>query len=67
MIAIDSVKLAAAVIDAGLGQVEVCTKAGVGHQTLAKMLKGDMVRLSSISRICKILGVPASEVIKEDH
>ena len=67
MIAIDAIRLAAALIDAGLGQVEICTKAGVGHQTLAKMLKGEgeMVRISSVSRICKVLDVPAAQIIRE--
>jgi DNA-binding Xre family transcriptional regulator len=65
MIVIDSVRLAAALIDAGLGQVEICIKAGVGHQTLAKMLKGEMVRVSSVSRICKVLDVPAAQIIRE--
>ena len=65
MIVIDSVRLAAALIDAGLGQVEICIKAGVGHQTLAKMLKGEMVRVSSVSRICKALDVPAVQIIRE--
>jgi DNA-binding Xre family transcriptional regulator len=65
MIVIDSVRLAAALIDAGLGQFEICIKAGVGHQTLAKMLKGEMVRVSSVSRICKVLDVPAAQIIRE--
>jgi DNA-binding Xre family transcriptional regulator len=64
MIVINSVTLAAAIIDAGLGQVEICTKAGVGHQTLAKMLKGEMVRISSVSRICKVLDVPAAQILE---
>ena len=65
MIVIDAIRLAAALIDAGLGQVEICTKAGIGHQTLAKMLKGEMVRISSVSRICKVLDVPATQIIRE--
>ena len=65
MLVINSARLAAALIDAGLGQVEVCTRAGVGHQTFAKMMQGKMVRISSLSRICKILGVPAEQIIKE--
>ena len=65
MIVINSVTLAAAIIDAGLGQVEICTKAGVGHQTLAKMLKGEMVRISFVSRIGKVLDVPAAQIIRE--
>jgi len=65
MLIINSARLVAALIDAGLGQVEVCTKAGVGHQTFAKMMKGKMVRVSSVSRICKILDVPAAQIIKE--
>lgn len=65
MIVINSARLAAALIDAGLGQVEVCTKAGVGHQTFAKMLKGKMVRVSSVSRICKVLDLPATQIIRE--
>ncbi len=65
MIGINSARLAAALIDTGLGQVEVCTRAGVGHQTFAKMLKGKMVRVSSVSRICKVLDLPATQIIRE--
>jgi DNA-binding Xre family transcriptional regulator len=65
MLIINSARLAAALIEAGLGEVELCVKAGVGHQTFAKMMKGKMVRFPSVSRICKALDLSPAEIVKE--
>src|SRR5262245_61437765 len=67
MIGIDAQKLVAAVIDSGLGEVDICLKAGVGHQTLRKMLGGQMVRFPSIGRICKVLSLNPVEILREVH
>jgi len=65
MLIINSARLAAALIEAGFGEVELCVKAGVGHQTFAKMMRGKMVRFPSISRICKALDLSPAEIVKE--
>jgi DNA-binding Xre family transcriptional regulator len=65
MLIINSVRLATALIEAGLGEVELCSKAGVAHQTLAKMKRGTMVRFDAVRRICLALDLPAAEIIKE--
>jgi DNA-binding Xre family transcriptional regulator len=64
-IGIDRQKLTAALIDSGLAETELCARAGVAHQTVRKMLKGQMVRFPSVSRICKTLGVNPAEILKE--
>src|SRR5262249_16157074 len=65
MLVINAQRLATAVIDSQMGEVQICAKAGVAHQTFAKMLKGQMVRFPSIGRICKILDVSPAEIIRE--
>jgi DNA-binding Xre family transcriptional regulator len=65
MITINAKRLAIMVIESGMGQVELCLKAEVGHQTLAKMLRGKMVRFAAVARICRILEIPPAEIIKE--
>src|SRR5690349_21108629 len=65
MVGIDVERLVAAVIESGMGEVQICTLAGVGHQTLAKMLNGQMVRFPSVGRICKTLSITPAEIIKE--
>src|SRR5262245_53487197 len=65
MLIINSARLAAALIEAGFGEAELCAKAGVAHQTFAKMKKGIMVRLDAVGRICRALDLPAAEIIKE--
>ena len=40
MIGIDAARLIAAVVESGMGEVELCVTAGVGHQTFAKMARG---------------------------
>src|SRR5262245_5505906 len=64
-IGIDAQKLVAAVIDSGLGEVEICSRAGVAHQTFSKMLKGKMVRFPSVGKVCQVLNVKPSEVIRD--
>ncbi|MGH7794105.1 MAG: helix-turn-helix domain-containing protein [Candidatus Binatia bacterium] len=64
-IGINAQRLAAAVIESGMGEVEICTRAGVAHQTFAKMLRGKMVRFPSVGRICKVLSVNPAEIVKE--
>lgn len=64
-IGIDRQKLTAALIDSGMAETELCARAGVAHQTFAKMLKGQMVRYPSVSRICKTLGVSPAEILRE--
>jgi DNA-binding Xre family transcriptional regulator len=65
MIGIDAQRLAAAIIESGMGEVEICARAGVAHQTFSKMLKGQMVRFPSVGRICKILELKPVEIIRE--
>ena len=65
MIVINAERLVAAVIESGMGEVELCVKAGVGHQTFAKMMRGRMVRFSSVGRVCKVLDVSPAEIIRE--
>ena len=65
MIGIDAQRLAAAVIESGMGEVQICARAGVAHQTFAKMLKGQMVRFPSIGRICNILNLRPAEILRE--
>lgn len=65
MIGIDARRLTAAVIDSGMGEVEICARAGVAHQTFSKMLKGKMVRFPSVGRICKVLAVSPTEIVRE--
>ena len=64
-IGIDVQRLAAAVIESGMGEVEICRHAGVAHQTFAKMLKGQMVRFPCVGRICKTLSITPAEIIRE--
>src|SRR5215470_15731577 len=64
-IGIDVQRLAAAVIESGMGEVQICARAGVAHQTFAKMLKGQMVRFPSIGRICNILNLRPAEILRE--
>src|SRR5215813_15353504 len=65
MLIINSARLAAALIEAGFGEAELCAKAGVAHQTFAKMKKGIMVRFDAVGRICRALDLSAAEIIKE--
>lgn len=65
VLVINAQRLATAVIDSQMGEVEICVKAGVAHQTFAKMLKGQIVRFPSIGRICKVLNVAPAEIIRE--
>ena len=65
MIGIDAAKLAAAVINSGMGEGEICARAGIAHQTFSKMLMGKMVRFPSVGRVCKILDLQPAEIIKE--
>ena len=65
MIVINAARLVQALIESGMGEVELCIKAGVAHQTLAKIKKGKMVRFDAIGRICRALDLPPAEIIKE--
>jgi DNA-binding Xre family transcriptional regulator len=65
MLIINSARLVAALIEAGFGEAELCVKAGVAHQTFAKMKRGTMVRFDAVGRICRALDLPAAEIIKE--
>ena len=65
MIVIDAARLVQSVIESGMGEAELCVKAGVAHQTFAKMKKGIMVRFDAVGRICRALDLPAAEIIKE--
>jgi DNA-binding Xre family transcriptional regulator len=65
MIGIDAVRLIAAVVESGMGEVQLCVTAGVGHQTFAKMVRGQMVRYPSIAEICKVLDLKPAEIIRE--
>src|SRR5690242_20667946 len=65
MIGIDAQRLTAAVIESGMGEVQICARAGVAHQTFAKMLKGQMVRFPSVGRICNTLNLRPAEIIRE--
>jgi DNA-binding Xre family transcriptional regulator len=65
VLVINAQRLATAVIESQMGEVEICVKAGVAHQTFAKMLRGQMVRFPSIGRICKVLAVSPAEIIRE--
>jgi DNA-binding Xre family transcriptional regulator len=65
VIKIDGARLIAAVIESGMGEVQLCATAGVGHQTFAKMARGQMVRFPSIAKVCKVLNLAPAEIIKE--
>jgi DNA-binding Xre family transcriptional regulator len=65
MIIINAARLIQSLIESGMSEVELCSKAGVAHQTLAKMKRGMMVRFDAVRRICRALDLPASEIIKE--
>src|SRR5262245_8983051 len=65
MISINPQRLAAAVIESGLGEVEICVQARVAHQTFRKMLEGQMVRFPSVGRVCKVLAVRPAEILRE--
>ena len=65
MIVINAARLIAAVVESGMGAVELCARAGVAHQTFAKMAKGQMVRYTAISKLCRVLDLPPAEIIKE--
>jgi len=65
MIVINAARLIESLIESDMSEVELCAKAGVAHQTLAKMKKGTMVRFDAVRRICRALDLPASEIIKE--
>jgi len=65
VIGIDAARLAAAAIESGMGEVQICLQARVAHQTFRKMLKGQMVRFPSVGRVCKVLAVSPAEIIKE--
>ena len=65
MVKIDAARLIAAVIQSGMGEVELCVKAGVGHQTFAKMARGEMVRYPSVGKICTVLNLAPAEIIRE--
>ncbi len=65
MIVINAARLIESLIESDMSEVELCAKAGVAHQTLAKMKKGTMVRFDAVRRICRALDLSASEIIKE--
>src|SRR2546427_11411384 len=65
VLVINAHRLAVAVTESGMTEVEICSRAGVAHQTFAKMLKGQMVRFPCIGRICKVLEVCPAEIIRE--
>jgi DNA-binding Xre family transcriptional regulator len=65
VIGINAQRLTATVIESGMGEVEISARAGVAHQTFAKMLKGQMVRFPSVGRVCKVLAITPAEIVKE--
>src|SRR5215831_19114188 len=65
MIVINAARLVQSLIESGMGEAELCIKAGVAHQTFAKMKKGIMVRFDAVGRICRALYLSAAAIIKE--
>ncbi len=65
MIVVDGAKLVAAAVESGYCESEMCIRAGVAHQTWAKIKKNQMVQYPALLRICKFLGVKPADVIKE--
>ena len=65
MLSINGARLTTAVLESNMTGKEICARAGVPHQTLKKMLDGQIVRFPAVARICKELGITASEILTE--
>ena len=65
MLSINGARLARAITESNMTEKSICAYAGVGHKTLQKMLAGQMVRFPAVGKICKELGISASEIIVE--
>ena len=60
-------KLKAAMLDTGMGVKELSRQAGITQCLVSKFLKDDYstVRLPTITKLSKALGVPATDLILE--
>lgn len=50
-----------AMAESGMPQKEIAEKAGVNPGTVSRIKSGYLVRLDRLGRVCKVLGIPASE------
>ena len=64
MIQINGARICQAMVELEIGIREMCIRARVDHRTLKKIVdEGKMVRIDSLSRVCKTLNIPVQEVI----
>ena len=50
-------------IDNGMNKGELCKKTGLSSSTMAKMTKGESVKLSVLERICKELNCNFADIV----
>ena len=64
MIQINGARIMRELVELEIGIRELCVRARVDHRTLRKILdEGKMVRIDSLSRVCKTLNIPVQKVI----
>lgn len=66
MLNIDSKKLRLAMTRACMRPSAVSKESGVPTQTINRALCGRNVRIDTLGKICKALGIDPAEIIKED-